>query len=60
MADPDRELALAFAVNTGLTGSILDSRMVRIVRAAFRAAEARSDRRLGLAVSEIPVSESVA
>ena len=60
LADPDRELALAFAVNTGLTGSILDSRMVRIVRAAFRAAEARSNRGVGLGFCETPASESVA
>ncbi len=35
LADPRRQLALAFVVNSGLSGSLVDSRMIRMMQSAF-------------------------
>ena len=58
LADPRRNLSLAFVINTGITGSLVDSRMVRLMQSAFRSVDQIRRHELELSAEHLPELES--
>jgi len=58
LADPRRNLSLAFVVNTGITGSLVDSRMVRLMQSAFRSVDQIRRHETELSAQHLPELES--
>ena len=58
LADPRRNLSLAFVINTGITGSLVDSRMIRLMQSAFRSVDPMGRHAVELSARHLPELES--
>ncbi|MAJ58528.1 MAG: hypothetical protein CBC48_00365 [bacterium TMED88] len=58
LADPRRRLSLAFVINTGVTGSLVDSRMIRLMQSAFQSVDRMERHECDLSGRHLPELES--